>query len=63
MSESSDSAEYPALKDAEVPAMGVSPNNNPMETKYLYDIDGKFPYSVYEKKPQLYDIDGKTTYK
>lgn len=34
-----------------------------MDIKYLYDVDGKFPYSVYAKKPEFYDIDGKHTYK
>ena len=62
VSESSDSSEYPAINGgySSSPSGGL---NNPMEAKYLYDIDGKFPYSVYEKKPELYDIDGKHTYK
>lgn len=29
----------------------------------VYDIDGKFPYSVYESKPTFYDIDGIHRYK
>jgi len=29
----------------------------------VYDIDGKFPYSVYESKPTFYDVDGIHRYK
>lgn len=31
--------------------------------KFLYDVDGKFAYSHYEKQPHLYDIDGKHRFK
>lgn len=30
---------------------------------YLYDVDGVFAYTFYEKKPQMYDVEGKIRYK
>ena len=41
--------------------MGSSPPTD--GGNYIYDIDGKFAYSYYEKKPELYDLDGKHRYK
>ena len=38
------------------------PGGEAMHPRYLVDIDGKFPYSVYEKDPKLYDLDGKHKY-
>ena len=30
---------------------------------YLYDVDGVFAYTYYEKKPEMYDVEGKIRYK
>ena len=30
---------------------------------YLYDVDGVFAYTYYEKKPKMYDVEGKIRYK
>ena len=36
-----------------------SPGSAAVGGKFFYDIDGKVPFSYYERKPELYDLDGK----
>ena len=36
-----------------------SPGSAAVGGKFFYDIDGKVPYSYYERRPELYDLDGK----
>ena len=36
-----------------------SPGSAAVGGKFFYDIDGKVPFSYYERKPELYDVDGK----
>jgi len=40
-----------------------SPGSAAVGGKFFYDIDGKVPFSYYERKPELYDLDGKHRYK
>ena len=42
---------------------GSSAPTTSNDSNYLYDVDGKFSYTFYEKKPELYDLDGKHGYK
>ena len=60
-SESSDSGSTSEdINQNQTLTVGSAPTDG---KNYLYDIDGKFAYSYYEKKPELYDIDGKHKYK
>jgi len=51
----------------EEPESGSLPSSSPGSAavggKFFYDIDGKVPFSYYERKPELYDVDGKHRYK
>ena len=58
MSESSNEDSASATK-----AMSYSATENGPGHRFLYDVDGVVPYSIYEKKPELYDVDGKHGYK
>ena len=40
-------------------ASGSPPGSAAIGGKFFYDIDGKVPFSYYERKPELYDLDGK----
>lgn len=44
-------------------ASGSPPGSAAIGGKFFYDIDGKVPFSYYERKPELYDLDGKHRYK
>ena len=40
-----------------------SPLSCAEQPRYFYELDGKVPYTTYERKPAFYDIDGKVQYK
>jgi len=58
----SEAALASAESAAETPAMQENLTFGHSD-KIVYDIDGKFPYSVYESKPVFYDVDGVHRYK
>lgn len=56
------------VEESESPTVGslpnsCSPGSAAVGGKFFYDIDGKVPYSYYERRPELYDLDGKHRYK
>ncbi len=53
----------PAHVAADVDSAGSPLSSSAPDGNFLYDIDGKFAYSHYEKRPELYDLDGKHRYK
>jgi len=44
-------------------AVNSPPGSAAVGGNFFYDIDGKVPFSYYERRPELYDLDGKHRYK